>query len=75
MWSSDEDSELEDLLKEKDSGKVDWFADLQAKFDNSSSEEEQDDNKILTTIQEADMIIKGAAEENFTIQKSDTSPS
>lgn len=71
MWSTDEDSDLEELLEQRDDTRVDWYLDLQSKFNDSSSEEEKTGHH--TKIEEADAIIKGTPtqEYNLTIQKSD----
>lgn len=55
MWSTDEDSELEEELNKLDHNRVDWFKDLRKKrFDDSSSEEDVYDTQTKTRIMEAD---------------------
>ena len=54
MWSTENDSELDDLLEERKDKRDEWFSDLHDKFNNSSEEDNEDDKLAKTKRQEAD---------------------
>ena len=60
MWSTDQDSELEEEFKKRgNTSSNDWFQDLQSKFNDSTDENDDLDQDVKPLILEADEIILG----------------